>query len=116
MCVCVCVCVCAVIQSCLTLCDPMDCSPSRLLCPWNSPGKNTGLGYHSLLQGNLPKPRIKPGSPALQASLPFEPPGKESVLTGGSVKTQMTGSKTQSQIQDVSGGAPEFACLTSSVV
>ena len=34
-------------QSCLTLCDPMDCS----LWPWNSPGKNTGEGSYSLLQG-----------------------------------------------------------------
>ena len=25
--------------------------PTRLLCPWNSPGKNTGVNYHSLLQG-----------------------------------------------------------------
>ena len=24
---------------------------TRLLCPWNSPGKNTGMGSHSLLQG-----------------------------------------------------------------
>ena len=24
---------------------------TRLLCPWNSPGKNTGVGCHSLLQG-----------------------------------------------------------------
>ena len=28
-------------------CDPKDCS----LCPWNSPSKNTGVGYPSLLQG-----------------------------------------------------------------
>ena len=34
-------------QSCLTLCDPMDCS----ICPWNSPGKNPGVDCHSLLQG-----------------------------------------------------------------
>ena len=27
VCVCVCACMCSVIQSCLTLCDPMDCSP-----------------------------------------------------------------------------------------
>ena len=40
-----------VAQSCLTLCHPMDCKPRRLLCPWNSPGKNTGVGSHSLLQG-----------------------------------------------------------------
>ena len=25
--------------------------PARLLCPWDSPGKNTGVGYHDLLQG-----------------------------------------------------------------
>ena len=25
--------------------------PSRFLCPWNSPGKSTGVGSHSLLQG-----------------------------------------------------------------
>ena len=46
-------------------------------CPWDSPGKNTEVSSHSLLQGNLPDPGIKPGSPALQAdSLPFEAPGK----------------------------------------
>ena len=28
--------------------------PARLLCPWNSPGKNTGVGSHSLLQGIFP--------------------------------------------------------------
>ena len=29
----------------------MVCSPTGLLCPWDSPGKNTGVGCHSLLQG-----------------------------------------------------------------
>ena len=24
--------------------------PTRLLCPWDSPGKNTGMGCHFLLQ------------------------------------------------------------------
>ena len=36
-------------QSCQTLCDPMDCS----LCPWDSLGKNTRVGCHSLLQGTF---------------------------------------------------------------
>ena len=40
-----------VTQSCPTLCNPMDCSPARLLCPWDSPGKNTGVGCRSLLKG-----------------------------------------------------------------
>ena len=38
------------LQSCLTLCDPIDGSPLRLPCPWDSPGKNTGVGCHFLLQ------------------------------------------------------------------
>ena len=54
--------------------------PTRLLCPWNSPVKNTGVGCHFLLQGNLPNPGIKPASleaPALEADpLPAEPSGK----------------------------------------
>ena len=38
----ICLLVCAQSQSCLTLCDPMNCSPYRLLCPWGFPSKNTG--------------------------------------------------------------------------
>ena len=30
---------------------PHGLQSARLLCPWNSPGKNTGAGYHFLLQG-----------------------------------------------------------------
>ena len=45
-----CVHVCAQLLTCQTLCDPMDCKPARLLCPWKSPGKNTGAGCHFLLQ------------------------------------------------------------------
>ena len=37
-----------VAQSCLTLFDPIY---PRLLCPWDPPGNNTAVGYHSLLQG-----------------------------------------------------------------
>ena len=39
------------LQSCLTLCDqPHRQQPTRLHCPWDSPGKNTGVGCHFLLQ------------------------------------------------------------------
>ena len=51
----------------LTFCDPMDCSSCRLLCPWDSPGKNTGVCCYFLLQGDLPHPGIKLESPALWA-------------------------------------------------
>ena len=50
--------------------------PARLLCSWNSPGKNTGVGCHSCLQGIFPT-RDWTWSPTLQAdSLPSELPGK----------------------------------------
>ena len=31
--------------------QPYGLWPTRFLCPWDSPGKNTGVGYHALLQG-----------------------------------------------------------------
>ena len=62
---CVCVRACLVFQYCPTLCNTMDCSPPGLLCPWDSPDKEYWSGFHALLQGNLPNPGIKPGSPAL---------------------------------------------------
>ena len=31
----------------------MDCSPVRLLRPWDFPGKNTGMGCHFLLQDGI---------------------------------------------------------------
>ena len=37
------------LQACPTLCDPIDGSPPGP-CPWDSPGKNTGVGCHFLLQ------------------------------------------------------------------
>ena len=44
---------------------------------WDSPGKNTGVGCHFLLPGDLPYPGIEPRSPTLQAdALTSEPPGK----------------------------------------
>ena len=62
-----------VAQSCPTL-------PTRLLRPWNFPGKNTRVGCHFLLQGTLPDSGIEPRSPALGGGfLITEPPGKPSL-------------------------------------
>ena len=64
-------------QSCLAVCDPRELWLTRLLCPWNFPGENTGVGCHVLLQGDLPNPGMELGSPTLQVdSLLFEPLGK----------------------------------------
>ena len=40
-----------VAASCLTFLWPHVLQPARLLCPWDSPGKNTWMGCHALLQG-----------------------------------------------------------------
>ena len=44
---------CAVLSSqlCLTLCDPIDCSPPGSSVLGDSPGKNTGVSCHAFLQG-----------------------------------------------------------------
>ena len=39
----------------------MDCSPTRLLHPWDFPGNSTGVGCHSLLQGTFPTQGSNPG-------------------------------------------------------
>ena len=56
----------------------------------HSPGKNTGVGSHSLLKGNLPHPGIKPRFPALQAdSLLSETPGKHLYMVKFTLSVQL---------------------------
>ena len=66
--------------SCSVLSDslrPHGLEPTRLLCPWNFPGKNTGVGCHFLLQGIFPTQGLNPGLlHCRQTTLPSEPPGK----------------------------------------
>ena len=65
-----------VVQSCLTLCDPMDCNlPGILSMGFSRQEYWSGLPFPS--PEDLPKPGIEPRSPTLQAdTLPSEPPGK----------------------------------------
>ena len=50
-----CICVCAQsLQLCPTLCDPINFSPPGSFVYGDSPGKNTDVGYHALLQGIFP--------------------------------------------------------------
>ena len=48
---------------CLTLCNPMDYSPPGSSVHGDSPGKNTGVGCHSLFQGIFPTQGPNPGFP-----------------------------------------------------
>ena len=67
---------CSVAQLCL--CDPIDCSSlGSLVLSGDSPGKNTGVGCHSLLQGIFLTQGIEPTSPVLAGKFfTSEPPGK----------------------------------------
>ena len=55
------VCAVLVVQSCLTLCDPIDCSLSGSSVYRDSPGKNTGVGRHALLSGLFQTQESNPG-------------------------------------------------------
>ena len=52
---------CLVAQSCSTLCNPMDCRGPSSSVHEDSPGKNTGVGCHALLQGIFPTQGLNPG-------------------------------------------------------
>ena len=56
--------------------------PTRFLCPWDSLGKNTGVGCHYLLQGVFltqgPNLRLLHLLHWQEDSLPLAPPGKGS--------------------------------------
>ena len=66
---------CLVAKLCLTPLWLHGLQPARLLCPWDSPGKNTGVGCYFLLQ--VPDSGTESASPALAGGFfSTEPPGK----------------------------------------
>ena len=71
------------LQLCLTLCNPMDCSPWGSSVPGYSPGKNTVVGCHALLQGIFLILGLSPHLLCLLhrqvGSLPLVPPGKPTI-------------------------------------
>ena len=71
------------VQSCLILCDPMECSLLGYSCPRDSSGKSTGVDFHTLLQGIFPTQGLNPHLLHLlhwqAGSLPLVPPGPETI-------------------------------------
>ena len=72
---------CAQLLNCIWLFyDPMDCDPPGSFVHGDSPGENTGVVYHALLQGVFPAQQSNSGLPQLKVdSLLSEPPGKSRV-------------------------------------
>ena len=90
-----------VAQSCWDSLQPHGLQPARLLCPQDSPGKNTGVGSHSFLQeifltqgSNLGLLHCRQINP-----LPSEPPGKPLMDRGPSyVLFQMEAPSSQAEV------------------
>ena len=79
------VCCCLVAKSCLTLCDPMDCSPPGPM-GFSRPEYWSGLPFPS--PGDLPKPGIEPMSPAWQEdSLSLNYLGSPLLLSAAAAKS-----------------------------
>ena len=66
-----------------TLLQPHGLQPTRLLCLWDPPGKNTGVGSHFLLQGIFLTQGLNPGLLHCRWILYCWPPGKPSNQDGG---------------------------------
>ena len=68
-------------QSCLTLCNAMDCNLPGSSVLGDSSGRSTGVGCHFLLQGIFLTLGSNPGLLRWQvSSLPLRPPGKSSFV------------------------------------
>ena len=78
---------CLFTNSCLTLPSPHELYPNRLLCPWDFPGRNTGVGCCFLLQGNFSTQGSNPGLLHLEYIY--------SGISGGSEELQSIGSQSQ---------------------
>ena len=65
--------------------------PHGLLCPWDSPGKSTGVGCHALLQAVFLAPGSNPRPLSLlhwqAGSLPLAPPGKPTLYAPSQITT-----------------------------
>ena len=55
---------------------PRGLEPASLLCPWDSPGRNTGVGCHALLQGIFPTQGSNLWLLCCRRIFATEPPGK----------------------------------------
>ena len=96
----VCVWASSVPQSCQTL-RPARLWPARLLCPWNFPGKNTGVGSHFPDGRGASRPEVESVSPALAGRFfTAEPLEKPQVSVYPSLKWECSQCEKSFQVPD----------------
>ena len=84
-----------------TLCDPHKRQPTRLPCPWDSPGKNTGVGCHFILQCM----KVKEESQKVGLKLNIQ---KTKILASGPITSwQIYGETVETVSNFFWGGAPK---------
>ena len=87
-----CCCCVVIVQTLSCSLQPHGRQPTRLLCPWDSPGRNGGLPFPSL--GDLPNPGIKPMSTALSSGFfttkPPEKPHEQLIFLKTKVRNTFT--------------------------
>ena len=72
-------------------CQLYATGPARLLCQWNSPGKNIGVGSYSLLQGIFLRQGSNPDHlPCKQILYPLSHQGKKGDVSCKKVKVEVT--------------------------
>ena len=86
------------LQSCPTLCDPIDNSPPGSH-PWDSPGKNTGVGCHFLLQCM----KVKQENEKVGLKLNFQ---KNKIMASGPITSWQIDGETMEAMRDfILGGS-----------
>ena len=87
--------------------------PTKLLCLWNSLGKNTGVSCHARPPGGLPDPRIrlkeKLGSDVVMTKASASPTGNSAAKTA--VWSLTSRERLDSPVQLVTGSSPLGAPL-----
>ena len=103
------------LQSCLTLCDPIDGSPPGSPYPWDSPGKNTGVGCHFLHQCvKVKSERVRVSLSAyLCVSWTVAPPSLQLLLSSVATSMPTTPNPSFSFSSPSSGSHPLCSALIS---
>ena len=113
VCVCMCVHMCArvcahvhvcvylVTKLCPILLQPHGLQPARPLCPWDFPGKNTGVGCHAPLQGIFPTHLSFTGRQILYHWAIWQAPywGGSNLIRSLDMLLMTTGTKCQGQVE-----------------
>ena len=110
-------------RSCSDFLQPLGLEPARILCPWDSPGKNTGVGCHALLQRIFPMGsnlcllhllhwQVDSLLYTLKRGFPGQSDGKESACNAGNLGS-IPGSKRSPG--EGNGYPLQYSCLENSM-